>query len=76
MAIPLKSEDGSKNSTQDEALDQIGNKILNGYCYDHEICYHSLTSGKSDLVEISPHLTGLTACTCHSGLVSSEPAGE
>ena len=37
------------------------------------ICYHSFTSGKSDFVEISPHLTGLTACSCHSGCASSEP---
>eukprot|EP00439_Symbiodinium_sp_Y106_P029911 s6839_g3.t1 len=42
------------------------------FCYEHEICFHSLTSGKSDFVEITPHLTGLTACTCHSGLVASE----
>ena len=34
---------------------------------------NSLTSGKSDFVEITPQLTGLTACTCHSGLVASEP---
>ena len=32
-----------------------------------------VTSGKSDFVEISPHLTGLTACDCHSGSASSEP---
>ena len=68
VAIPLKSDDRTRRSSQDEALDQIGDKILDGalsgYRYEHEICYHSLTSGKSDFVELSPHLTGLPACTC------------
>ena len=75
VAIPLKSDDsrssehpevgadGTRISSQDEALEHLGDKILDraisGYCYEHEICYHSLTSGKSDFVEISPHLTGL-----------------
>ena len=29
--------------------------------------------GKSDFVEITPHLAGLTACTVHSGLAASKP---
>jgi len=78
VAIPLKGDDsrGSsaeevrddgavRRSSQEEALDRMGDKILerasSGYCYEHEICYHSLTSGKSDFVEIAPHLIGLTA---------------
>ena len=89
VAIPLKSDDSrssepteardevSRGSSQDEALERIGQKILDRasakYCYEHEICYHSLTSGKSDFVEITPHLTGLTACTVHSGLAASVP---
>ena len=64
-------------SSHDEALERLGDKILDrgisGYCYEHEICC-SLTSGKSDFVEITPHLTGLTACTVRSGLAASEPA--
>ena len=86
MAIPLQSddsrgseqsearEDGTRSSSHDEALERLGDKILDraisGYCYEHEICYHSLTSGKSDFVESSPHLTGVTACTVNS---ASEP---
>ena len=89
VAIPLKSDDsrssepsevrddGTRSSSHDEALERLGQKVLDraisGYCYEHETCYHSLTSGKSDFVEISPHLTGLTACTVHSGLAASEP---
>eukprot|EP00439_Symbiodinium_sp_Y106_P053193 s5338_g7.t1 len=89
VAIPLKSddsrssersevrEDGTRSSSHDEALERLGDKILDraisGYCYEHEICYHSLSSGKSDFVEITPHPTGLTACTVHSGLAASEP---
>ena len=91
VAIPLKSDDsrGSEpsevredapiGSSQDEAIERIGQKILGRasarYCYEHEICYHSLTAGKSDFVEITPHLTGLTACTVHSGLAASLPVG-
>ena len=64
VAIPLKSddsrssgipevrEDDARSSSHDEALERLGDKILDraisGYCYEHEICYHSLTSG-------SPH---------------------
>ena len=89
VAIPLKSDDsrGSEpsevredapiRSSQDEAIERIGQKILDRasarYCYEHEICYHSLTAGKSDFVEITPHLKGLTACTVHSGLAASVP---
>ena len=92
VAIPLKSddsrssersevrEDGARSSSHDEALERLGDKILDraisGYCSEHEICYHSLTSGtsgKSDFVEITPHLAGLTACTVHSGLAASKP---
>ena len=91
VAIPLQSddsrgseqsearEDGTRSSSHDEALERLGDKILDraisGYFYEHEICYHSLTqtSGKSDFVEITPHLTGLTACTVHSGLAAGEP---
>ena len=81
VAIPLKSGDDSRRSSSEEALDDIGDKILQdagkdvvfSTCYEHEICYHTLTSGKSDFVEISPHLTGLTACVCHSGNTASSP---
>ena len=81
VAVPLKSDDGSRRSSSEEALDHIGDKILEdagkdvvfSTCYEHEICYHTLTSGKSDFVQISPHLTGLTACTCHSGCTASAP---
>ena len=89
VAIPLRSDDSRssepsevrddapRGSSQDEALDRIGQKILDRasakYCYEHEICFHSLASGKSDFVEITPHLTGLTACTVHSGLAASVP---
>ena len=70
-------EDGTRSSSHDEALERLGDKILDraisGYCYEHEISYQSLASGKSDFVEITPHLTGLTACTVHSGLAASEP---
>ena len=69
--------DAPRRSSQEEALERIGDRLLeqasSRFCYEHEICFHSLTSGKSDFVEITPHLTGLTACTCHSGLVASEP---
>ena len=74
---PEVREDGTRSSSHDEALERLGDKILDraisGYCYEHEICYHSLTSGKSDFVEITPHLTGLAACTVHSSLAASEP---
>ena len=89
VAIPLKPVeprgsshaevrgDAPRRSSQEEALERIGDRLLeqasSRFCYEHEICFHSLTSGKSDFVEITPHLTGLTACTCHSGLVASEP---
>ena len=81
VAIPLKSGDDSRRSSSEEALDDIGDKILQdagkdvvfSTCYEHEICDHTLTSGKSDFVEISPHLTGLTACVCHSGNTASSP---
>ena len=89
LAIPLKSDDSQSSepsevredaptgSSQDEAIERIGQKILDRasakYCYEHEICNYSLTAGKSDLVEITPHLTGLTACTVHSGLAASVP---
>ena len=81
VAIPLKSGDDSRRSSSEEVLDHIGDKILQdagkdvvfSTCYEHEICYHTLTSGKSDFVEISPHLTGLTACVCHSGNTASAP---
>ena len=81
VAVPLKSDDDSRRSSSEEALDHIGDKILEdagkdvvfSTCYEHEICYHTLTSGKSDFVEISPHLTGLTACTCHSGRTANSP---
>ena len=89
VAIPLKPVeprgssheevrgDAPRCSSQEEALERIGDRLLeqasSRFCYEHEICFHSLTSGKSDFVEITPHLTGLTACTCHSGLMASEP---
>ena len=81
VAVPLKSDDDSRRSSSEEALDHIGDKILEdagkdvvfSTCYEHEICCHTLTSGKSDFVEISPHLTGLTACTCHSGRTANTP---
>ena len=81
VAIPLKSDGESRCSSSEEALDRIGDKILEdagkevvfSTCYEHEICYHTLTSGNSDFVEISPHLTGLTARACHSGCAASEP---
>ena len=89
VAIPLKPaeprgsspeevrDDAPRRSSQEEALERIGDRLLeqasSRFCYEHEICFHSLTFGKSDFVEITPHLTGLTACTCHSGLVASEP---
>ena len=89
VAIPLKPaeprgssseevrDDAPRRSSQEEALERIGDRLLeqasSRFCYEHEICFHSLTSGKSDFVEITPQLTGLTACTCHSGLVASEP---
>ena len=89
VAIPLKPVeprgssheevrgDAPRRSSQEEALERIGDRLLeqasSRFCYEHEICFHSLTSGKSDFVEITPQLTGLTACTCHSGLVASEP---
>ena len=89
VAIPLKPfeprgssheevrGDAPRRSSQEEALERIGDRLLeqasSRFCYEHEICFHSLTSGKSDFVEITPHLTGLTACTCHSGLMASEP---
>ena len=89
VAIPLKSDESRssepsevrvedpRGSSQDEVLDRIGQEILDRasakYCYEHEICYHSLTAGKSDFVEITPHLTGLAACTVHSGLAASVP---
>ena len=81
VAVPLKSDDGSRRSSSEEALDHIGDKILEdagkdvvfSTCYEHEVCYHTLTSAKSDFVEISPHLTGLTACACHSGRTASSP---
>ena len=62
VAIPLKSddsrgsepsevrEDAPTGSSQDEAIERIGQKILDRasvkYCYEREICYHSLTAGK------------------------------
>ena len=71
------THEATSSSSQDETLERLGQKILDraisGYFYEREICYHSPTSGKSDFVEISPHLTGLTACTVHSGLAASEP---
>ena len=81
VAVPLKSDDGSRRSSSEEALDHVGDKILEdagkdvvfSTCYEREICYHTLTSGKSDFVEISPHLTGLTACACHSGRIANSP---
>ena len=89
VAIPLKPaeprgssseevrDNAPRRSSQEEALERIGDRLLeqasSRFCYEHEICFHSLTSGKSDFVEITPQLTGLTACTCHSGLVASEP---
>ena len=89
VAIPLKPVeqrgssheevrgDAPRCSSQEEALERIGDRLLeqasSRFCYEHEICFHSLTSGKSDFVEITPQLTGLTACTCHSGRVASEP---
>ena len=89
VAIPLKPaeprgsspeevrDDAPRRSSQEEALERIGDRLLeqasSRFCYEREICFHSLTSGKSDFVEITPHLTGLTACTRHSGLVASEP---
>ena len=81
VAIPLTSGDDSRRSSSEEVLDHIEDKILQdagkdvvfSTCYEHEICYHTLTSGKSDFVEISPHLTGLTACVCHSGNTASAP---
>ena len=70
VAIPVKSDDDSRCSSQDEALDGIGDKTLEDaerdvvscYCYEDEICYHSLTSGKSDFVEISPHYRAHCVC--------------
>ena len=89
VAIPLKPaeprgssseevcDDARRRSSQEEALERIGDRLLeqasSRFCYEHEICFRSLTSGQSDFVEITPQLTGLTACTCHSGLVASEP---
>ena len=78
VAIPLKPDGQSRRSSSEEALDRIGKKILDdagkdvvfSTCYEHEICYHALTPGKSDF---AAHLTGLTACACHSGCASSEP---
>ena len=87
VAIPLKSaEDRSssqeevrkegRSSSYEEALNRIGDRILeragSNYCFEHEICYHMRTSGKSDFVEIAPQPTGVTACTVHSGFDVSD----
>ena len=42
-------------------------------CFEHEICYHTLTSKKSDFVEISAAALGLTACIARSSLLPGEP---
>ena len=68
VAIPLKSDEESRRSSSEEALDHNGDKILDdagmyvvfSTCYEHETCYHALTSGKSDFVEILPHLSRIT----------------
>ena len=48
VAIPLKSDDDPRSSPQGEALDRIGDKILDGaisgYCHEHENFFQSLTS--------------------------------
>ena len=55
VANPLKSEEESRRSSSEEALDRldrIGDKILedarrdavSSYCYEHKICYHAFTS--------------------------------
>eukprot|EP00439_Symbiodinium_sp_Y106_P033552 s5219_g4.t1 len=60
VAIPLKPaeprgsspeevrDDASRRSSQEEALERIGDRLLeqasSRFCYEHEICFHSLTS--------------------------------
>ncbi|CAE7681264.1 unnamed protein product [Symbiodinium sp. CCMP2456] len=77
VAIPLKSDDRSRSSSQDEALDRIGDQILERA--SRAIAATSMESGTIRLFQgraislISPHLTGLAACTCHAGLAVSKP---
>ena len=81
VAIPLKSDEPRSSSSEearesirssyDEEIDGIGDRLLDeassGFCLEHEICYHTFSAGKSDFVEITPHLTGLTACASRVG---------
>ena len=79
VAIPLKSDDDPRSSPQGEALDRMEIRSSMVLYLDTAMNMRTVSnlshheSWKSHFVEISPHLTGLTACTCHAGLVSSEP---
>ena len=42
-------------------------------CYEHEISYHTYTEKRSDFVEISASVSGLTACVVRSGMLAGVP---
>ena len=80
VAAPLNPEPavpqgGEAAGSRDGAPEH--SHLCSGYqckcCFEHEICFRTFTSRKSDFVEISATTSGLTACIARSGLLPGEP---
>ena len=80
VAVPLNPEpavpEGGEAAGSREGAHEHSH-LCSGYqckcCFEHEFCFHTFTSQKSDFVEISAIASGLTACIARSGLSPGQP---
>ena len=80
VAVPLNPEqavpEGEGAAGSREGAPEHSH-LCSGYqckcCFEHEVCFHTFTSQKSDFVEISATASGLTACIARSGLSPGQP---
>ena len=76
VAVPLNPEPAVPEG-EEAAGSREGAHLCSGYqckcCFEHEVCFHTLTSQKSDFVEISATASGLTACIACSSLSPGQP---
>ena len=80
VAVPLNPEpavpEGEGAAGSREGAPEHSH-LCSGYqckcCFEHEVCFHTFTSQKSDFVEISATASGLTACVARSGFSPGQP---
>ena len=80
VAVPLNPEPAAPEGEGAAGSREVApehSHLCSGYqckcCFEHEVCFHTFTSQKSDFVEISATASGLTACVARSGLSPGQP---